>query len=118
MRTKDAGTSGRPDAVSLLAGAGCKHFPGVDRNQQELHFFQAKVDHIFPVHNAKKNIKQMSSLFTFILARKVSMLDTAVWNTAEGRSYHTWGREGSGRGREVEDGGGEKEGERMMRGNG
>ena len=54
MRTKDAETSGRRDAVSLLAGAGCKHFPGVDRNQQELHFFQAKVDRILPVHNAKK----------------------------------------------------------------
>ena len=93
-------------------------FRGSIETSKNCIFFQAKVDHIFPVHNAKKNIKQMSSLFTFILARKVSMLDTAVWNTSEGRSYQTWGREGSGRGREGEDGGGEKEGERMMRGKG
>jgi hypothetical protein len=27
--------------------------------------------------------------WAFILARKVSMLETAVWNTSEGRSYQT-----------------------------
>ena len=29
-------------------------------------------------------------VFTFILARNVSMLETAVWKTSEGRSYQTF----------------------------
>ena len=55
------------------------------------HDFHKCAQILFTIQNQSIFPISKKSFLTFILARKVSMLETAVWNTSEGRSYQTWG---------------------------